>query len=184
MISKKIVIGVDIRDLRVAKTGQKTTLQELYNQFRSIKQDEITFCFFDTILPIYTGKNKFLLALGHIQYHFWKQITLPLKALLKGCDIIFCADYFVPYVHLRFKTIQFYHDAFFYEYPEHYNGIWYYIFRYIGIPAARKSDYIIVPTNYSREKVHFYTHFPKEKLITVYEGPKSLKIAGHDNKPL
>jgi len=46
MMPEKIVVGIDIRDLRVAKTGQKTTLEELNLQFRSMKQDEITFHFF------------------------------------------------------------------------------------------------------------------------------------------
>jgi glycosyltransferase involved in cell wall biosynthesis len=86
-------------------------------------------------------------------------------------------------MHLGFQTIQVFHDAFFYEYPQHYNKIWHYIFKYIGMPAARRSSFIIVPTNYAREKVHFYMGFPKEKLITIYEGPKTLNPSKDTPKP-
>jgi glycosyltransferase involved in cell wall biosynthesis len=35
----------------------------------------------------------------------------------------------------------------------------------------------MVPTFYARETIHRYTHLPKEKLIPIYEGPKSLSTA-------
>ena len=38
-MSKKIRVGLDIRDLRIAKTGSKTYLEEIYNQFKSGKYD-------------------------------------------------------------------------------------------------------------------------------------------------
>jgi glycosyltransferase involved in cell wall biosynthesis len=173
-MSGKIIIGVDIRDLKIAKTGQKTSLEGFCNEFKLKDKAEIEFYFFDSFLPPYTGKNKFFIILEHIRFQIWKQIILPLKAWHKKCDIVFCNDYFVPYFHLKFKTIPVFHDAFFFENPQNYNKIWLKIFKNIALPAARRSSFIIVPTDYARERVHIYTGIPKERLITIYEGSKHI----------
>jgi hypothetical protein len=76
-------------------------------------------------------------------YIFWKQVTLPIKARLNGCKLLFCADYFVPYFHLGFKSIPVFFDAFFWEYPAHYNKYWLWVFNTIGIGAAKKSSAIV-----------------------------------------
>ena len=176
-MSKQIIIGIDIRDLKIAKTGQKTTLEELCHQFRLLEGSEYSFRYFDSNRAGYTGKNKILIAIGHIRYHFWKQVILPYKAWKEKCDIIFCVDYFVPYFHFGYKTVQVFHDAFFYEYPQHYNPIWHYLFKYLGIPSARRSSFIVVPTEYALQRVKHFTGFPAQKLIRVYEGPKSLTVS-------
>ena len=174
---RQIIFGIDIRDLKIAKTGQKTTLEELCKEFKELEGPEFSFRFFESAVAGYTGKNKILIAWGHFNLHFWKQVILPYKAWRNRCDIIFCVDYFVPYVHFGYKTVQIFHDAFFFEYPQHYNKLWLYLFKALAIPAARKSSIIVVPTNYALDKIHQHTHFPKQKLVTVYEGPKSLTVA-------
>lgn len=176
-MAKKIIVGIDIRDLKVAATGQKTFLEELYNQFRKIENEDFSFVFFNTILPVYKGRNKFFLIIEHLRYQCWKQLILPLKAAIKNCDIVFCTDYFVPFVHLGFKSVQVFHDAFFYENPEHYNKYWMYLYKYVAIPAAKKSTYIITPTDYARNSIHHFTKIPLSKLITIYEAPKTLNLS-------
>ena len=89
---KPLIIGVDIRDLKVAKTGIKTYLEELHREFKTMQSPELQFHFIDNTLPIYNGKSKIGKAFEHARYQVWKQIILPLKAWLKGCDIIFCVD--------------------------------------------------------------------------------------------
>ena len=44
---KKLKIGMDIRDLRIAKTGSKTYLEEIYHQFKSGNYD-CDLVYFDT----------------------------------------------------------------------------------------------------------------------------------------
>lgn len=176
-MSKQIIVGIDIRDLKVAKTGQKTTLEELCKGFRKLEGPEFSFRFLDSSTRGYDGKNKFLLAFAHVKLHWWKQVVLPYKAWKNNCDIIFCADYFVPYFHFGYRTVQVFHDAFFYEYPEHYNRLWMYLFKYLSIPAARRSAYIVVPTQYAMNRVQHFTGFPREKFAAIYEGPKTLPPA-------
>src|SRR5690606_20379164 len=119
-MSKKITVGVDIRDLRIAKTGSKTYLEEIYNQFKSNNYD-CRFVFFDTSIPVYTGRYKIFKLIEHIRFLVWKQLILPIKAYRNNCDILFCTDYFLPYFTPGFKTAVVFYDSFFYEYSGHYN---------------------------------------------------------------
>lgn len=177
-MKKKLKIGVDIRDLKVQSTGQKTFLEELYHQFLLNNDDEIAFIFFSPKQRIYKGRNKFLLIIEHLKLQFWKQIQLPVKAWLNKCDVVFCTDYYVPYFHLGFKSVQVFHDAFFFEYPSHYNKLWLQLFKLLSLPAARKSSYIITPTNYTRNTIHQHTKIPLKKIAVVYEAPKTLNVTG------
>lgn len=117
-----------------------------------------------------------MLIFEHIRQQVWKQVILPWKAWKKHCDIVYCNDYFAPFFHLNYKTVQVFHDALFYEYPQYCNAIWLKLFKGIAVPAARKSAFIITPTNYARERVHFFTKIPLERIVAIYQGPKTLEI--------
>ncbi len=87
---KPLIIGVDIRDLRVAMTGTKTYLEELCFQFKIMESKELKFHFFDSERTIIIGKTKFHKILSHLNFHIWKQIILPYRTWKNGCDILFC----------------------------------------------------------------------------------------------
>ena len=173
MNSRQLILGVDIRDLRIAKTGTKTYLEELCKEFKKLEDESLKVVFFDTFLPVYIGENKIKKLVEHIRYHVWKQLLLPIRAKFKGCDILFCTDNVVPLMHLGFKPIPVIHDAFFFENPEHYNRIWLWLFRTIAIPAAKRAPVVITVSNYSKERIAFFTGIPLQKIIPVYEGPKT-----------
>lgn len=181
-MSRKLRIGVDVRDLRIATTGTATYLQELCKQFKSMEGMPYTFYFFDTWFPVYTGENKLLKIMEHGRLQFWKQVLLPIKAWFKNCDIVFCTDNIVPYFHLGFKPIPVIHDAFLFENPEHYNKIWLWFYKNIAIPAARRAAFVITPTYYAKERIHYYTNIQMDKLITIYEGPKTLDTKNKRNQ--
>ncbi|WP_316737853.1 glycosyltransferase family 1 protein [Pedobacter aquatilis] len=172
-MAKTIVVGIDIRDLKIAKTGTKTYLEEVCRAFQKENTD-FKFYFFDTIFPIYSGRNKFFKLVEHLRFFIWKQVTLPLLAVLRECDIVFCTDFFVPYLNFGYKTIPVFHDAFFWEYPEHYNKHWLKIFHKFGVEAAKKSAYVIAPTEYARERIAHYSGLGKDKIISIPEAPKTL----------
>jgi glycosyltransferase involved in cell wall biosynthesis len=177
-----MIVGVDIRDMRVAKTGQKTYIEELAKAFTHVDDNECKFVFLDSSLPVYKGAGIFGKAIEHLNLQWWKQVALPVKAWRKKCDIVFCHDYYTPLIRLNFKTIQVFHDAFFYEYPQHYHKLWFGFFKAVSLPAARKCSYISVPTNHARSTVHKYVGIPLEKLVTIYEGPKSLPDLQSDDQ--
>lgn len=175
-MAKKLTIGVDIRDLRIAKTGSKTYLEEIYFQLKN-NDYECKFIYFDTIIPVYTGKYKIFKILEHIRFFFWKQLILPILAVFNKCDILFCTDYFVPYFSPGFKTIAVFYDAFFYEYPGHYNKYWLKLYKSIGIASAKRAEYIITITEYSKRRISHFTGIDLNKIIAIHLAPKNGAVA-------
>ncbi len=169
MQSKKIRVSVDIRDLKIAKTGARTYLKELCTEFAK-QDDNFEFIFiggrFQNIIPSDTilGKMEAM-----FRFLWWKQIGLPVIAKIKSCKIIFCTDFFVPLIHPGIITIPVFHDAFIWEYPSHYSKFWHKLFNYLAMPAAKKSPYIIVPTKFAQEKIAFFSGITKDKIIPIYE---------------
>ncbi|MES3016250.1 MAG: glycosyltransferase family 1 protein [Bacteroidota bacterium] len=180
-MKKKLVVGVDIRDLRIAKTGTGTYLKELCREFKALENEDLQFHFFDTGMEVYTGEIKVRKLVEHLKLQVWKHLQLPFKAWHKRCDIVFCTDNIVPLVHLGYKTIPVIHDAFFFENPEHYNRIWLWAYKNLAIPAAKRSAFVITPTNYATDRIHHYTGIGKEKLVAIAEGPKSFELQEDQN---
>lgn len=171
---KPLKIAVDVRDLRLAKTGTRTYLEELCAEFKKLESDDLHFCFLDTMIPVYTGNSKLLKLIEHARYQLWKQVVLPLKAFFNGCDIVFCTDNFVPLVHLGYKTIPVFHDAFFFETPQHYGRLWLWLYKKTAIPAAKRSPFVITPSAWAKKQINHYTGIGNEKLVVIPEGPKTL----------
>lgn len=167
-------IGIDIRDLKTATTGQRTYLEEICKVFEQYQGNDYTFYFLDTAIPTFKGKNKITKILEQGNLHLWKQIVLPVKAALKGCDILLSTDYFVPYIHLGFKTITVFHDAFFFENKNHYHPLFIWLFKHIALPSAKRCAYIITPSEYAKQQIQlYYPSLPTNKILTIYEGPKT-----------
>ena len=174
MQQKKQKIGIDTRDLKIAKTGAHTYLSELCKAIQNNRADlQFEYVFLDTRLPIYTGSSKIGKLWEQINYMIWKQVTLPFKAWQKGCSLIFCTDYFVPYIHLGFTTVPVFHDAFFWEYPSHYNKLWLELFKGFGVSAAKKSSAVVTVTNYAKQQIAKHSGIDAEKIIPIYIGPKT-----------
>jgi len=174
MAKKPLTVGVDIRALKVAKTGIKTYLEELCREFKTLEQDELRFHFLDTTFSVYNGNNKLLKWVGHARFQLWKQLLLPLKAWSKKCDIVFCADDCVPYIHLGYRTIHSIHDAFCFESPEDYGRAWLWMYKNTAIPSAKRSPLIITATSYGKKQISHFMNIPADKLVVVHEGPRRL----------
>jgi glycosyltransferase involved in cell wall biosynthesis len=171
---KKQKIGIDIRDLKIAKTGAHTYLSELCKTIKSNEHNlQFEYVFLDTRLTVYTGSSKIGKLWEQVNYIFWKQITLPIKAWLTGCSLVFCTDYFVPYMHLGFTTVPVFHDAFFWEYPAHYNKYWLWFFNTLGVGAAKKSSAIVTVTNYAKDQIAKYSGIDAANIVPIHIGPKS-----------
>lgn len=171
---KKRIIGIDTRDLKIAKTGAHTYLSELCKTIQNNRADlQFEYVFLDTRLPIYTGPNKIGKLWEQLHYMIWKQITLPIKAWQKGCSLVFCTDYFVPYMHLGFTTVPVFHDAFIWEYPSHYNTYWLGIFKTFGVSAAKKASAVVTVTSYAKNQISKYSGIDAANIVPIHIGPKS-----------
>lgn len=173
-MEKRLVIGIDIRDLKLAQTGTKTYLEELCRAFENLNDPTIHIIYLDTRAPLYSSKSRFAKYLEHFRYQWWKQVQLPFKALHHQCDYVFCTDNFVPLLRFGFQTVPVFHDAFFFENPEHYGKLWLKLYHLTAIPAAKSAAFIVTPSQYARQQISTHTHIPLSHLEVVYEGPKTL----------
>ena len=64
-MTRPLNIGIDIRNLKAAATGQKTYLEELCRELKLLEDSHCRFFFFDTWIPVYSGKNKLLKLFEH-----------------------------------------------------------------------------------------------------------------------
>ena len=174
--SKLLRIGVDVRDLRLASTGTKTYLDELLKVFRRMNGVEMELKEFNSIWKPYWGHSKWGKGWEHIQFFIWKQITLPLKTLFAGSDVLICTDYYVPLIKLKAKHLVVFHDALFFDHPEYYNPIWLKLFKGIALPAARNADVIIAPSQFSKERLLLHEKGFEGKIKVVYQGAKSFSL--------
>lgn len=170
-----IRIGVDVRDLRLASTGTKTYLDELLKVFRKINGQELELREFNSLWKPYWGHSKWGKALEHVQFFIWKQITLPLKTLLAGCDVLICTDYYVPLIKFKAKHLVVFHDALFFDHPEYYNPVWLKLFKWIALPAARKADVIIAPSHFSKDRLLLHEKGFEGKIKVVFQGRKTIR---------
>ena len=168
-----IKVAVDVRDLQISASGARSYLESVIIEFKK-EHPGFAFYFLDATTKAYTG-NHFLLKLKEqLSYFLWKQFVLPYQAKQLGCRVLFCSDFMVPYFSLGIKTIPVFHDAFFWEYPEHYNKYWLVFFRNLGLAAAKKSAYVVTPTQYASNQLAKYTGINPNKIQVIGEAPKTI----------
>ena len=168
-----IKVAVDVRDLQISASGARSYLESVIIEFKK-EHPGFAFYFLDAKTKAYTG-NHFLLKLKEqLSYFLWKQFVLPYQAKQLGCRVLFCSDFMVPYFSLGIKTIPVFHDAFFWEYPEHYNKYWLVFFRNLGLAAAKKSAYVVAPTQYASNQLATYTGINPNKIQVIGEAPKTI----------
>lgn len=176
-MSRPLRLGIDTRDLRTAISGQKTYLEELVKAFKNKAGSDIELVLLDTKIPAYRGNHRYLRLAEHLNLHFWKQVVLPVKAWRRRCDVLFTTDYHVPFFRPGFKTVTVFHDAFFFEDPEHYSPLFLKFFHRVTVPAAKKCSRIVVPSVHVQQKLQSWLGLPANKLVPVYEAPKSIPAA-------
>lgn len=168
-----IKVAVDVRDLQISASGARSYLESVIIEFKK-EHPGFAFYFLDASTKAYTG-NHFLLKLKEqLSYFLWKQFLLPYQAKQLVCRVLFCSDFMVPYFSLGIKTIPVFHDAFFWEYPEHYNKYWLVFFRNLGLAAAKKSAYVVAPTQYASNQLAKYTGIYPNKIQVIGEAPKTI----------
>ncbi len=171
-------VAIDIRDLRIAQTGAKTYLSEIAKAWQALPNAQVVLL--DTKCKVYRGNNKIGKLIEHLRFFWWKQIQLPRLAFKNNCTHLFCTDFFLPYYKTwngqTLKTIAVLHDAFFWESPEHYNPIWLKLFHRVGVPAAKKANLLIVPTQYAKQQILSFEKLDPQKILVVPEAAKTLPL--------
>lgn len=169
-MEKKYRIGIDVRDLKKAKTGTYTYLNEITKSFRKMQNKDTEIILLNCPFQVYTGKNYLLKIVEHILFFIWKQLALPLLCIHHKCNVLLCTDYFLPLIRFKTKYYTVFHDCFFFDHPEYYNPIWLASFKTLGIWAAKKADGIIVPSAYVKNRLATIKPSLQNKITVVYEG--------------
>lgn len=165
-------IGVDTRDLQIARTGARTYLAEILSAFERVAAPHV-------IVPL-TPKNAETARSGstigkireHVAYTWWKQVELPRLAKANCCDVIFCTDYTVPLIS-HAKTIPVFHDGNFWVTPEHYNRLWRVLMDVFAVPGAKRSPAVVTVSEFSRQEIAAHTGIVLEKIIVIPNAPKT-----------
>jgi glycosyltransferase involved in cell wall biosynthesis len=168
-----IKIALDCRDINIATTGTHTYLSELIAAFNKQHNNQVSFVFIKPFIGVMPGNNAFAKLIRHFQFFFYKQITLPLSTFINGASVLICTDYVAPFFTPGFKTIVVFHDAFFWEYPQHYSALWLRMFNSAAVAGAKKSMAVIAPSEYAKKQIALYTGISAAHIKVVYEAPKT-----------
>ena len=168
-----IKIALDCRDINIATTGTHTYLSELIAAFNKQNSNEVSFVFIKPFIGVMPGNNAFAKLIRHFQFIFYKQITLPILTFINGASVLICTDYVAPVFTPGFKTIVVFHDAFFWEYPLHYNAGWLRMFKAAALAGAKKSVAVIAPSEYAKKQITLHTGISAAHIKVVYEAPKT-----------
>jgi len=169
----KIKIALDCRDINIATTGTHTYLSELIAAFNKQHSNQVSFVFIKPFIGVMPGNNAFAKLIRHFQFFFYKQITLPVLTFIKGASVLICTDYVAPVFTPGFKTIVVFHDAFFWEYPQHYSALWLRMFKAAALAGAKKSMAVIAPSEYAKKQIALHAGISAAHIKVVYEAPKT-----------
>ena len=103
-MSKNCKVAIDLRDLKKGKTGTLTYLKSLCIVFDELNQKNgVEYLYIHYPFRVFDGTNKLGKLLEHVLFTLWKQVVLPIYCLVKGVDVLFCTDYFLPLLPIPAK---------------------------------------------------------------------------------
>jgi glycosyltransferase involved in cell wall biosynthesis len=176
-MSKNSKVAIDLRDLKKGKTGTLTYLKSLCIVFDELNQKNgVEYVYIHYPFRVFDGTNKLGKLLEHVLFTLWKQVVLPIYCLVKGVDVLFCTDYFLPLLPIPTKKVVVFHDTFFFEHPQNYNPIWLKTFHWFALNALNNKTQIIVPSIYVQERLGMFLPQRKDQITVVYEAAKKMQI--------
>jgi glycosyltransferase involved in cell wall biosynthesis len=169
-------IGVDIRDLLLARTGARTYLAEVLAALeRTAGSHSIVALSPRRAEPI-PRKNALDKMREHAAHTWWKQVELPRLAAARGCSVLFCTDFTAPLIS-RARPVPVFFDGNFWVTPEHYNRLWRILMDVTAIPAARRAPVVVTISEFSRQEIAEHTGIPPERIVAIPIAPKSATTA-------
>lgn len=181
-MSRNIRVAIDLRDLKKGKTGTLTYLKSLCLVFDNLnKNNGVEYLYIRYPFSVFDGENKLGKILEHILFTLWKQIVLPIYCMIKGVDILFCTDYFLPLLPIPQKKVVVFHDTFFFEHAQNYNPIWLKTFHSIALRALNANTKIIVPSNYVKSRLELFLPLMKHQITVVYEAAKKIQLQQNES---
>jgi glycosyltransferase involved in cell wall biosynthesis len=170
-------VAIDAQCLQTARTGVRTYLDELLKQWRRPGLPH-------TILPLYGPRRlpshrRIFRIINQAIYFLWLHGWLPLRLALSNVDVLFCPEYLTP-IWVPVARVVTCHDAAFLRRPQDYNRIWLWLFHKVTLPAIRRADAVIAPSQYTAQEIVEYAHVPADRLHIVPLGVNADEIRSTD----
>ncbi|MFD2203710.1 glycosyltransferase family 4 protein [Shivajiella indica] len=170
---RKPKILIDIFYLHVAQTGIKTYIQTLCEEIRKQQNSEFEFILSPDFEKINTsrffkGKTSLLKNLLFQAFYFFrKQLWLPLLSYKHGADMILSPDIMSPSWGKGHK-VSVIHDTFFWDNPEHYQGLWLKYYLFFLKKGLKKNASVVTITEFSKKKLLKLPIFQKLRIDVAY----------------
>lgn len=180
---KRKRILVDTFHLHHATTGIRTYTIELCKGLDMYKDTLIHDYFFapewqsTAKSTLFHGQlSLFKKLLQHVSYLLWKQLILPVKALILKADYVIVSDFVAPVWKPGFHAFVVFHDVFFWELKAHYQPTWRKYYTGMAEWGVNKNATVIATSQYTRSKIEHWLK-PKVPIAVVYQTyKKNLEI--------
>lgn len=152
---KKTKVLIDTYQLRIARTGIRKYVEELITLCNEHGSSTFEYFFYpdSSIKESYdTAENASFLSRLKEQwrYFYYKQIELPRIVKNESVDLLFIPDYYAPSISLKAHKMVVFHDAFFWETPEHYGKLWWAYFRRMILTGLRGRSSVLTISKHSK----------------------------------
>jgi glycosyltransferase involved in cell wall biosynthesis len=169
-------VAMDAQSLRTARTGVRTYVDELLRQFARPDQPHRVVSLAGP--PRLPATNRLFRILNQLVAVPWLHLWLPTRLWLSNYDVLFSPEYLTPAWTPVPRVVTF-HDAMFLRRPQDYNPLWLAVFRRVSLPALRRSDAIIVVSEYSAEDVAARARLRRARIHVVpLGGPRATETMG------
>lgn len=169
-------VAVDAQCLQTARTGVRTYVDEM---FRLLRVPGVP----HEVVPLPGPKRlpndkRSYRVLNQAMYFFWLHIWLPIRLSLGNYDVLFSPEYLTPFWMPTARVVTV-HDAAFLKRPQDYNRLWLMMFKRVTLPAIRRADAVIVPSQHAAAEVTQYARIPAERIHVVPQGgptPEAMRV--------
>lgn len=178
-------IVIDAFPLLYATTGIKTYIREMIAALTRSGREESNFDYL--IVPkaavhFLNGKPKrpfYIRYFFHLSYFVWKQLLLPILVFQVKAKALICPDFIAPFYLGKIRKLVVIHDAFLWQEPQHYGGIWRVYFKLLIRLGLSKNSTVIATSEYTRTSLLKFIS-PNQAIAVIYQSVQLKGLQGWD----
>jgi glycosyltransferase involved in cell wall biosynthesis len=165
--TRRLRVAMDVQSLQTARTGVRTYVDELLREFaRPDAPHQVVPLAGPKRLP---SRVRLFRIINQAMYFPWLHLWLPLRLWLGRYDVLFSPEYLTARWTPAPRVVTF-HDAMFLRRPQDYNRLWLGVFRWVSLPALRRSAAVIVPSRHAAEETATYAGVSPDRIHVVPQG--------------
>ncbi len=190
MVKKKIIVGIDIRNIGKKRTGDEVVFLNLVKNFSKLKDKNFNYVLFTDIrdknklakikrqLNIEKNNQFKLVSLSvslKMSKFIWNLWTLP-RYLRKNPVDIYHTQYIVPlFLPKKIKLVTHIHDVSFKVYKQFIKWSDLFFLNILIPYSIRKSTKIIVVSQFTKQEIERYYPQAQEKIEVIYNAVNNME---------